>query len=64
MRWIKAVFFAGIIFISGCGVVETATTNIYGWNLSACIGGGFDVCFELFTDNSDKIIGGFSGELP
>lgn len=64
MKWIKVIFFSLIIFISGCGVIESSMTNVYEWDLSACTGGGFDVCFELFTDNSGKIIGGFNGNLP
>ena len=62
MKWVKAIFFGSIVFVSGCGLVESSVTNIQGWDLSACIGGGFDVCWELFSDNSDQILGDFDGE--
>ena len=45
----------------GCGVVENSIenslTDIDGWDLSACVD-GFGTCWELFNDNSDRILGG------
>lgn len=48
--------------LCGCNLIENQLTDISGWDLSACYD-GFNTCWELFTDNSDKIYGGFNG-LP
>ena len=42
----------------GCKLLEGATSDIYGWDVSACVS-GFSTCWELFTDNADKFEGGF-----
>jgi hypothetical protein len=45
--------------VNGCGFL---LTDISGWDISAC-GHGFDefgVCYELFSDNQEKILGGQS----
>ena len=62
----KTKLLTGILFVSllsGCNLIENSLTNISGWDLSACYD-GFSTCYELFTDNSDKILGGFNGNLP
>lgn len=43
---------------SGCRLLESAVSNVGGWDISACIG-GLDICWELFLDNSDKFEDGF-----
>ena len=43
---------------SGCALLEKATTNVGGWDVSACVK-GHEVCWELFWDNSDKFEGDF-----
>ena len=53
----------GLMFASGCGVVELALTDLDGWNLSACSGGGFNTCWQLFRDNDEKIFGGFDDSV-
>lgn len=47
-----------LIGCSGCKLLESATSNISGWDISACVS-GFDTCLELFTDNVDKFEDGF-----
>lgn len=60
----KSLFLIIICFLSnicmGCKLVENSLTDISGWDLSAC-SDHLSVCTELFTDNSDKILGGFNG---
>jgi len=62
----KIKLFIGILLLScllsGCDLIENQLTDISGWDLSACYD-GFGTCWELFTDNSDKIYGGFNEEL-
>lgn len=43
---------------SGCKLMESLTNDIGGWNLSACVS-GFDVCWDLYWDNSDQFEDGF-----
>ncbi len=50
------------ILCTGCKLIEDSLTNINNWDLSACYD-GFSICWELFSDNSDKILGGFDGNL-
>jgi len=50
-----SIFFC---FLSGCTLFEYVLSDVSGWDLSACID-GFDTCFELFLDNSDKVGGDF-----
>ncbi len=57
MKFLRSLMVGGLMFASGCGIVEFALTDLNGWDLSACAGGGFDVCWELFTDNEDNIFG-------
>lgn len=45
-----------VLFISGCGVIENSLVDINGWDLSACVD-GHEVCWELFWDNSDRLLG-------
>jgi hypothetical protein len=49
-----------IIFLSGCDLLTSATSNISGWDVSACFedSSSFGTCFSLFWDNKDKISGG------
>jgi hypothetical protein len=47
---------------SGCTLLESLTTNVGGWDVSACVT-GFDTCWELFTDNSEKFEDGFVAAL-
>ena len=54
---LSIIFCVGVLFIAGCGVVENSLTDISGWDLSACVD-GFDTCWDLFWDNSDRILGG------
>lgn len=42
----------GLFLNSGC------LNNVAGWDVSACVT-GFDTCWELFLDNSDKFEDGF-----
>ena len=49
-----------VSLLGGCvldGPAEWALTDISGWNLSACWS-GFGTCYELFTDNQERILGG------
>lgn len=43
-----------LMYCGGCNILD----NVGGWNLSACQD-NFDVCFELYWDNSDKINASF-----
>lgn len=54
-----ALSVAVISLIFGCLPTDSGSSsaNLYDWDLSACWGGGFDTCWELFTDNSDLIVG-------
>ena len=36
----------------------TFLSNLGGWNLSACGGGGFQTCTGLLVDNQQQIFGG------
>lgn len=47
-----------LIMCSGCRLLERAVSDIDGWDISACVS-GFDTCWELFRDNSDKFDDGF-----
>lgn len=42
---------------SPTGLAESATSDIRGWDLSACVN-GFGTCWELFWDNREQIEGG------
>ncbi|KKN70883.1 hypothetical protein LCGC14_0426690 [marine sediment metagenome] len=42
----------------GCKLIEGMVSNVGTWDLSACVD-GFDTCWELFTDNTDKFEDGF-----
>ena len=53
---------AVLFLTSGCPLLENATSNVGGWDVSACVS-GFDTCWELFTDNADKFEGGFADAL-
>lgn len=46
------------LMCSGCDILENSVSDVYGWDLSACVG-NFSTCWELFWDNSDKFEGGF-----
>jgi hypothetical protein len=43
---------------NGCGPLENITSDVGGWNLSACVS-DFGTCWELFLDNRDKFADGF-----
>lgn len=47
------VLTACLFLSSGCDLLESATSNVGGWDVSACAS-GFSVCWELFSDNADK----------
>jgi len=49
---------AALFLTSGCAILEKATSNVGGWDASACVK-GYDVCWELFWDNSEKFEDGF-----
>jgi hypothetical protein len=52
----------GLAACSMGNACEWALTDIQGWNLSAC-GKNWDsigVCYQLFDDNQEKILGGRS----
>lgn len=51
-----------LFMCSGCNLVKDAASNVVGWDVSACVE-GFDVCWELFWDNSDKFEDGFVGAM-
>jgi len=54
----KILLIICLLIFSGCGLLERMTSNINGWDISACVD-GFDVCWEFFWDNSDKFEDGF-----
>ena len=57
-RWgIITILSVIILLCSGCEPIEWFLSDISGWNLSACVD-GFNTCYELFMDNSDRILGG------
>ena len=60
MRKIACIFvLAACLFLSsGCDLLESATSNVGGWDVSACVS-GFSTCWELFWDNSEKFEDGF-----
>ena len=63
MKYSSKIFgiFSFIICLSlcsGCRLLEGAVSDVKGWDISACID-GFDTCWELFRDNSDKFEDGF-----
>jgi len=53
---------AVLFLTSGCPLLENATSNVGGWNVSACVD-GFGTCWELFWDNSEKFEDGFVAAL-
>lgn len=46
------------LFNSGCNLLESPLQNVNSWDISACVS-GFDTCWELFWDNSEKFEDGF-----
>jgi len=48
----------GLLLGGGCTLLEGVTSNVVGWDVSACVS-GFDTCWELFWDNSGKFEDGF-----
>ncbi len=44
-------------FLSGCSLLEMSVRDLNGWDLSACVD-GYKTCYELLTDNEEKILGG------
>lgn len=42
-----------LLMCSGCKLMESLTSDIGGWDLSACVS-GFDTCWNLYWDNSDQ----------
>ena len=59
----KMMFFLAVCLLcSGCNLVEGAASDVGGWDVSACVS-GMDVCWELFTDNSNKFEGGFADAM-
>ena len=57
MKKIILTLLIGIFVFSGCGITEWATSDINGWDFSACFSSftNFSVCNELFWDNYDII---------
>jgi len=51
-----------LLCITGCRLLESATDDVGGWDVSACVS-GFDTCWNLFWDNSEKFEGGFEESL-
>lgn len=47
-----------LFWASGCRLLESAVSDIQGWDVSACVS-GLDTCWELFFDNADKFEDGF-----
>jgi hypothetical protein len=43
---------------SGCKLLESLTSDVGGWNLSACVS-GLDTCWDLYWDNSSQFEDGF-----
>lgn len=60
MRKMSFVFFltACLFWCNGCRLLESAVSDVGGWDISACVD-GFGTCWELFTDNADKFEAGF-----
>jgi hypothetical protein len=57
---IKRIFVLMILvapILSGCDLINTALSDIGGWDVSACWG-NIGVCYDLFSDNEEKILGG------
>ena len=57
----------GIVFVSmimgtGCDLLESAVSDVDGWDLSACVS-GIDTCWELYTDNTDKFSDSFAEDV-
>ena len=68
VRMISCVVFltAFLMMTSGCRLLESAVSDVGGWDVSACVD-GFGTCWELFFDNADKFEDGFveaMGDLP
>ncbi len=53
---------ACLFWCGGCNILEDATSDVSGWNVSACID-GFGTCFELWRDNADKFDDAFSDAM-
>jgi hypothetical protein len=56
-----AMFFSGgcTLTLDLSGVAAGGMlSNVNGWDLSACSGGGFLTCAELFSDNQQLILDG------
>jgi len=51
-----------LLLVSGCGALEYAASDVNDWDVSACVD-GFDVCWDLFWDNSEKFEDGFTEAL-
>jgi len=57
IRRMLALVLVGI-FVSGCGLADPFVRDIGGWDLTACTSSdGFDVCWELFSDNQHLFFG-------
>ena len=54
----KLVLLGSLLVFSGCNLLESMTSDVSGWDVSACVT-GFGTCWELFFDNADKFEGGF-----
>ncbi len=53
-RILALLCFGTILQFSACNPL----TDIAGWDLHSCIGSGWDTCWDLFSDNEEKILGG------
>jgi len=54
-----AIFFTVcLLMTSGCRLLESAVSDVQGWDISACVD-GFGTCWELWRDNADKFDDGF-----
>lgn len=50
---LSVIFLTCLVLCGGCRLLESAASDVQGWDLSACVS-GFDTCWELLWDNSEK----------
>ncbi len=55
--WKRCTVCLMLLFSLLGGCTLNPLTDISGWDLSACWD-GFGTCYELFTDNQQRILGG------
>lgn len=61
-RFLCAVLGTCLAIFGNCSPLESITSDVAGWDVSACVS-GFDVCWDLFWDNSDKFEEGFTDAM-